>query len=74
MHNPWAWAALAALIIFIVLLNVGLITALRRKPGSPGALERSLRAMSESRRAGDRQKADLDELHRRVAELPKRDE
>ena len=75
MHNPWAWAALTAIIIFIVLLNVGLISALRRRSGSEGGvLANSLRALSEARQAGDRQKTDLDELHRRVAELRKQDE
>jgi hypothetical protein len=78
VDNPWAWAALAGLAIFIVLLNVGLISlisALRHKPDDRGGLlGRSLNAVSGARRADDRQKADLDELHRRVAELSKRDE
>jgi hypothetical protein len=75
IDNPWAWAALAAVIIFVLLLNYGLISALRRKPGAgEGALSRSLRAVSDARRAHDQQRADLDELHRRVAELDKPDE
>ena len=74
MDNPWAWAALAAIILFVVLLNLSLLSALRRKPGRPGALERGLQAISAVRQASGRQQADLDELRRRVAELKPPDE
>jgi hypothetical protein len=73
------WLALGALILFVVIINVGLITALRRKPGAPeGGWARSLkaftRAPSAGREAQDRQAADLAELHQRVAKLRQRDE
>ena len=75
MDNPWAWLIVGALVVFVGLLNVSLITALRRKPGSSGNVwTRSLRAMTAGREAQEKQEQDLDELRRRVAELRKPDE
>jgi hypothetical protein len=75
VDNPWAWLAVGLLVLFIVFLNVGLIVALRRKPGAPGDVwSRGLRAMTAGREAHEKQEHDLDELRRRVAALRQPDE
>jgi hypothetical protein len=58
--------ALGGLILFVVVLNLGLIAAMRRKPG---LWEGGLKALSAARSARQKQEADLDELHRRVADI-----
>jgi hypothetical protein len=80
LDSSWVgWLALGALLLFVVLLNLSLLTALRRKPGQRDdgwtrGLKQILRAPTAGRAARDQQAADLDELHQRVAALRQRDE
>ena len=73
MDKLTPFLCLGALVLFVVVINLGLITALRRKPGATeDPLLRSLKAASVGRKARQKQEADLDELHRRVEDLQKK--
>ncbi len=79
MDNPLAWVLLGALVLFVVVINVGLLSALRRKPGETDdgwarGLKLVMRAPQASRAARAKQAADLNELHERVQNLRRDDE
>jgi hypothetical protein len=79
VDNWTGWLALGVLVLFVLILNLGLITALRRKPGErEDGWTRGLKLLTRAPRAGqaarDKQAADLDELHRRVSALRQRDD
>lgn len=61
--------ALGGLLLFIFVLSLELLAAYRRKPN---LWDSGLNALSGPRKAREKQDADLDELHRRVADILKK--